>query len=133
MNLASIKAALEKRLLSMTPALSTAYENVPFTPVTGTPYQRVDHLLNTPHVRTLGGEASLFQGIFQVTLFYPMGNGRGVADARANQISQHFPHMLVLTEAGQDLMLERPADIRQGSPDDDRWMVPVRIYWRALS
>ena len=41
MSLISIRSALEVALNAMTPSVSTAPENAPFTPVAGTPYQKL--------------------------------------------------------------------------------------------
>ena len=40
MSITAIRATLESALDGMTPALATAWENMPFTPITGIPYQR---------------------------------------------------------------------------------------------
>lgn len=54
MSIQLIRKALEKRLGALAPALSTAYENSSFTPVNGTPYQRVNLLPATPADLVMG-------------------------------------------------------------------------------
>ena len=62
MSLSIIRKALEQRLAALAPAIATAYENAPFVPAVGTPYQRVSMALDSgllgPVVRAVRLEAS---------------------------------------------------------------------------
>ena len=46
MSIVAIRTALETKLNTITPALSTAWENVLFTPVAGTAYHQVNLLMS---------------------------------------------------------------------------------------
>jgi hypothetical protein len=48
MSLAQVRAALETALNSISPAIDTAWENAPYTPVDGTPYQQATLLRAQP-------------------------------------------------------------------------------------
>lgn len=132
MSIALIEAVLEKRLLSMTPAIATAVENKAFTPVDGVPYQRLHHLLNTPVDMDL--ERSLVQerGIFQVSLYYPLDSGRVPAMTRAQAIRNHFKPVQYLYEGAVRVEINDTPRIGGGMPDGDRWQVPVSIPWIAF-
>lgn len=127
-----IQAALETRLATLTPALATAYENTVFTPVTGIPYQRINMLVNRPVDHALTMDVTEERGIFQVSLFYPQGTGRGAAQARAELIKALFKPPLALINGAVKVELVKTVHVGGGMPDGDRWMVPVSIYWQSF-
>lgn len=127
-----IQAALETRLATLTPALATAYENTVFTPVTGVPYQRINMLVNRPVDHALTMDVTEERGIFQVSLFYPQGTGRGAAQARAELIKALFKPPLALINGAVKVELVKTVHVGGGMPDGDRWMVPVSIYWQSF-
>jgi hypothetical protein len=131
MSISSVRIALESKLNAMTPSLSTAYENVPFTPVTGTPYQMVFLLPATPANPTMGDGYYREQGIFQVTLMYPLQAGPKTAADRAELIRAAFKRGTSMTSGGITTIVERTPEIGQGRVDGDRWALPVKIRWYA--
>jgi hypothetical protein len=131
MSLASVRIALESKLNAMTPTLSTAWENVPFTPVTGTPYQRAYLMPATPANPTMGDGYYREQGIFQVSLFYPLQAGPVTAAARAILIQTTFKRGTSMTAGGITVIVGNTPEISQGRVDGDRWHIPVKIQWFA--
>lgn len=132
MTIALIQAALEQRLATLTPALATAYENATFTPVTGTPYQRINMLVNRPVDHAVTLDVTEQRGIVQVTLMYQQGTGRGAAQARAALIADLFKPPLTLTNGAVKVELVKTVHVGGGMPDGDRWMVPISIYWQSF-
>lgn len=126
----AIRAALEKRLDAMAPALATVWENMPYEPVNGTPYQKVDLLRAQPENPTIDSFVRK-HGIMQVSLFYEQMKGPGAAEARADAIVAWFPYRLSLIEAGVTVFIDGTPWVKAGSPDGDRWMVPVLIPYHA--
>ena len=131
MSISSVRIALETKLATITPELSTAYENVPFTPVTGTPYQRAYLMPATPANPTMGDGYYREQGIFQVTLMFPLQAGPKTAADRAELIRAAFKRGTSLTSGGITTIIERTPEIGQGRVDGDRWALPVKIRWYA--
>lgn len=132
MSIHLIEAALETHLLKM-PTMATAYENKTFQPVDGTPYQRINHLSNTPVDHNLGMDVIEDRGIMQVSLFYPLNGGRVPAKTRAQAIRDHFKAPMELTQGAITVEILLTPAIGSGDPDGDRYMVPVSIYWRSAS
>ena len=131
MSQAAVRSALEVRLNAMAPALATAWENVSFTPPAVTvPYQKANVLFATPD-NPEWGKFRFEQGYLQVTLLYPQNAGSLAAAARAKAIADHFPKGLTLTHSGVNTQINKPAEIGNGVPDGDRWMLPVRIPFHA--
>lgn len=131
MSIVSIRAALETKLNTITPAISTAWENHPFTPVDGVPYQRVYLMPATPSNPTMGDGYYREQGIFQVSLFYPLQTGAAAAAARAELIRSAFKRGVSMTSGGVTVQIGNTPEISQGRVDGDRFHVPVRIFWFA--
>lgn len=129
MSEANISAAFETRLNLMAPALATAYENVPYTPVTGTPYQRVQLIPARPENPTIGDDYFREVGFFQITLFYPLNTGRGAAQARAAAIKSHFKRATRMTANGQTIRVPTTPTVAPALQENDRYIIPVTIEY----
>lgn len=133
MSILLIQSALEKKLAAIASPLPTAFENVIFTPAAGQPYQKVFLLLNTPVDHALSADMVERRGIFQVTLMFPLGSGRGAAQTRAQALAEHFQPVQTLTEGAAQVTLASTVQIGSGMVDGDRWAVPVKVLWRSFS
>ncbi len=122
-----IRSLLEGALATITPALSTAYENTPFTPVVGTPYQRVNILFAEPGVLEMSGKMHREQGFMQVTLCYPLDAGTAGASARAELIRTIFYRGRDFVSGNVTVTIDRHPEIRPAQTDDDRYVLPVRV------
>lgn len=131
MSLRKVRAALEKRLGTLSPAIATAYENLGFAPTSGTPYQKTFLMRGAPDNTIMGDKVFEEVGIFQVSLMYPQNVGAGDAEARAELIRTHFKRGQTLNEDGIRVHITRTPTIPQGRPDGDRWHIPVTIRWHA--
>lgn len=129
MSITAIRAALETKLNGMTPALATAWENVKYDPVVGTPYQAAYVMPASPDNPTLGDGFYRAQGIFQVSLFFPVQAGALTAETRAELIRTTFKRGTTMTSGAVKVVVDRTPEIGQGRVDGDRWMVPVKIRW----
>lgn len=130
MSVVSIRTALETALNAMSPALSTAWENVEFDPVSGTAYQRVAVLFATPS-NTENTASHVEQGFMQVTLCYPLGTGSAAAAARAELIRTTFPRRTTVTSGGINTTIHRTPEIMPAYVDKDRFCIPVRVPFFA--
>lgn len=127
----TIRKAFEKRLALMSPALSTAFENVAFTPVTGTPFQRVNLLPGQPENPTIGNPYYREVGLFQITLCYPQNTGPALAEARAEAIIQHFKRSTSMTEDGQTVLVIRTPTKSPAYKENDRYCIAISIFYRS--
>lgn len=126
-----VRQALEVALAAMSPALSTAWENVPFTPVSGEPFQRVTVLLAEPANPVIGPDFHTEQGFMQVDLAYPLNAGPGAATARAELIRSTFARGAPFTASGVTVTIERTPEIMPGRVEEDRFVIPVRVRFYA--
>lgn len=131
MSLPLIRSALEVALAAMSPSIQTAYQNADFTPVIGTPYQRAYVMLTTPDDIEMTGALYIEQGIFQISLFYPLDTGPAVAEARAELIRSTFYRGASFTSGAVTVHIDRTPEIAPAMAEDDRFMIPVRVRFLA--
>lgn len=105
----------------------TAYENVPFDPVTGVPYERIFVKWAAPRATNVADASKMRRGFLQVTICWPIGVGTGGAAARADAIEAGFPNNSTITSGGQSVKIMSPADVTLMGIEDDRDVTVVRI------
>jgi hypothetical protein len=71
------------------------------------------------------------QGIFQITLLYPLQAGTATAAARAQLIRTTFKRGLSMTSGTIKVKVMATPEISSGRVDGDRFSVPVKIRWQA--
>lgn len=125
----TIRAVLESALAGIKPDIDTAWQNVPYTPVTGRAYQAAYLLPAAPENYSMGDGSRQERGLFQVSLMYPPGQGTAAAGARAEMIRVLFHRGASFSKDGITVQIERTPEIADGRADDDRWMVPVKIRY----
>jgi hypothetical protein len=127
MSITAIRATLETALDGMTPAIQTAWQNAPFTPVVGTPYQRVSLLLAEPDNQEKGAGFQE-QGFLQVDLCYPQSVGANTAEARAELLRTTFKRG---TSLANGILISHTPEIKPAYNDGDRFVIPVRIRFHT--
>lgn len=106
MSNAVIRKLLEQRLNTITPALETVFENMPYTPKLGTPWQQV-HLLFAPTANpTMGSPHHREVGEFQVSLNYPPMAGSQASSSRVQLIRQTFYRGLTMEEGTLRVLID---------------------------
>jgi len=131
MSIVSVRAALQTKLNGIAGSIAVAWENVGYTPVVGTPYQAAFVMAATPDNPTVGDGFYREQGIFQVSLFYPLQAGTATAEARAQLIRTTFKRGTGMVSGGVTVLVDKTPEIGQGRVDSDRWHIPVKIRWSA--
>lgn len=126
----TIRQLLEQRVSAMTPALATAWENVPFEPPDA-PWQDVTLQLDAPIRPTFGDSFWRQRGHLQVLLVYPLNTGTAAVMARAELIRTTFPQGLTLVSGSVRILLETNAEIARGRELSGWYQVPVTIPFTA--
>ena len=129
-----IRQALEARLIAMPGGIGqdqTQFENENLEPTNGVPYQRTWLMPGPPF--NYGGSSirKRFQGIFQVDLCFPHGDGSGDVSAAAKALVEWFPQGLSLTANNVTTRVDRTPEEMTGRQEGDRWVVPVRVTYFA--
>jgi hypothetical protein len=131
MSVALVRTALETALAAMSPSLATAYENASYTPVNGTPYQRVWLLAADPDNPEMGNTLHTERGIFQIDLAYPLKTGPGAAEARAQLIRSTFYRGRSFSASGVTVTIEKTPSHGPSREEADRYVIPVRVRFFA--
>jgi len=131
MSIVLVRSALQTKLNAMSPAIAYAWQNVDYTPVVGIPYAAAYVLPAEPENPTMGDGFYREQGIFQISLFYPLQVGTAVAEARAELIRTTFKRGTSMTSGTVTVRVNRTPEIGQGRVDGDRWHIPCKVSWYA--
>ena len=127
----AIAAALATQLNTLD--LPTQWENAPFTPTAGVVYV-AEALLPGPtlSVGLAGASSDEFGGIYQVTVYAPLGGTKGAGIAVAKDVADAFPKASQLTYDGVTVIVLRTS---QGPAftSGDRWAIPVSVTYRAFA
>lgn len=129
----AIRASLQNALDAIAPTIATAWEDVAFTPTSGTPYQSVSFVFSDPENKD-SSSAYRQGGFMQVTLRYPTGSGPTDAEERAIAIRAAFPRGMTLIYGDILTTIETtPAIV--SAPTEGEWLlriVRVRFYANDL-
>lgn len=125
-----IRKALETRLAAIASPLSTQWENKAFTPVAETPYQNVNLILAAPANPEMG-RLYQQQGIFQITLRYPIGPGPGAIEATAQAVRDWFYKGLQVAANGLTVTVNNTPEIGGPFNDGDRYCIPIKVRFFA--
>jgi hypothetical protein len=130
MSVLAIRAALETALDAAL-SIALAWENTPYTPVTGTPYGRVHLLTAQPQALEMSQHLHREAGFMQVTLCYPLGAGSNAAMTTAEAIRTAFPSASEFTASGVTVVIDGLPEIGPADVEDDRYCLPVRVRFYA--
>lgn len=122
----NIRKALEKHLAALG-AFDTAWENSTFTPRQGVPYQRTNLLPAVPDNTAIGAGYFRDEGIFQITLCYPVNTGTAAVESRIEALRQHFKRATALVEGGQSISVFRTPSVAVGFVEQDRFCVALSV------
>ena len=129
----TIRAALETRLTNTLAGTDIAYENVAFSPTTGTLFVKPTFIptVTQPATRGLNPQL-LYQGVFNVMVNAPEGSGPSLADTTCNTITDAFAattDVSIVVGADTYIVRIRYAERQQGRIDTPWYSVPINIGW----
>ncbi len=127
-----LQSALNAALYDAFPTMPIAWENTPYTPTIGITYFQVWLMPAETDLMTLGQSPWLMrQGIFQVSVFAPIGIGFGVAKGKAAEIIAAFKSSTSFVYNGLSVTIEK-SWVSGGIIEDDGWYhIPVSIRYRC--
>ena len=129
MSMVSVRAALETWLDAMTPALDTEKENEEYVPIVDVPYQRTALLPAEPEDLEMSCVKRREIGLYQVSLCYPLHQGPGAANARAELIRARFKRGVSLSSGGVTVTMYGSPEVGPAQYEPDRYVLPVRVRW----
>jgi|LGOV01.1.fsa_nt_gb hypothetical protein len=130
----NIRSGLESHLATLTNVLKTEYESVSFTPQNDVAYQSCYVLrAETDDLNIAYDEKKRFNGIFQVTLRFPTGQGSGGAESEALRIIEHFKRSTIINKNDIQIRVQKSPTMKNLGILDDRLLVAVSIVYEAYN
>jgi hypothetical protein len=128
-----IRSILETQLAAVNDVPQVAYENVPYSPTTGTSYIEVNFVPTSrrPAVRGLNPQQR-YEGIFIINCYAPEGKGPAAAETIAENVMTAFEATTSLTTNNITVSVDY-SEVRQGYLDSPWFVVPVSIGWYAYN
>lgn len=128
-----IRSALETQLSQVADLPQVAYQNVPFSPTTGTSYIEVNYLPTSrrPAVRGLN-PTQRYEGVFAINCYAPEGSGPAAAETIAENVADAFEATTSLTINNVTVSIDY-SEIQQGYSDSPWFVVPINIGWYAYN
>lgn len=133
MTYAITRKLIETRVNAYSTGFATAWENVPYSPVAGTPWQRVTLLPTIAENPTMGDGFRRDPGLLEVLLFYPKNGGSQAALARAEVLLAAFKRGTALVDGTQRVLIDAHPYVSATPPDDSWFIVPVNIPYTVDS
>jgi len=124
-----IRATLEKRLADTIGVPSIAWENVNFTPTTGTPYIKpmFQPTSRRPAVMGLNPQQRI-QGIFTILCYYPENAGPGASQSLVDTLVDRFDATTDVTLSGTTVSLDY-AEQNPSYSNAPWYVTPVTVGW----
>lgn len=133
---AAICDALETAALAFTDGASPAIDNAlstTFKPRDGVPYVEVAYMPNRNQNLFVGNAApTRHLGIMQISVMYPIGEGRIPAIELAGAVAAAFPKGRRLTSNGVTVQIYEQPSVAPPMQEPDRVRVPVSIRYQAI-
>lgn len=128
-----IRATLETQLANVVDVPDIAYENVSYSPTTGTSYIEPMYLPTSrrPTVRGLNPQQR-YEGVLSVNCYAPEGNGPAAAETIAENVMDAFEATTKLTLNGVTVFIDY-AEVQRALVDSPWFLVPVNIGWYAYN
>lgn len=134
MSLKLIRQALETRLNALgLPVGTVAWENVEFTPTSGTMFQKVSLMPSETVSLNKASTTELLreQGLLQVSVYGPLNKGMKDVYDRVELIRAQFPKGLTVTAGGVNVTISKRASVAPAMRDGEWIVVPVSIPYFA--
>jgi hypothetical protein len=128
-----IRSAFVTRLLTFPALPSVAWENVSFTPTTGTTYLRPFLLPGEPVQAELGTAGqNRHSGIYQISIYAPAGVGTSAAGTLRDNLIDFFKRGTTMTYSDITVQIQKafPGPMLQ---ETDWIHIPITIRYRLLA
>ena len=128
----NIEAALFARVKDTVTMLPVAWPNVEFNPPEDHKYVSVIHFRNQNERLYLRGNEQRRQGLLQLSVVYPIGEGSPPSLALAGAVAAGFSQDLILRSEGVKVQITKEPDAMSAIKTDVSWIVPVSVYYEAF-
>ncbi|EJN04233.1 DUF4128 domain-containing protein [Phyllobacterium sp. YR531] len=117
--------------LVLSPELPIAYPDIAFTPPSSA-YLKAYYIPNgNQRICITPGSPNRYQGILQVSVVFPSGQGAVKPNDVAGKIADHFAEGTQLQTAAGPVRIDKRPSVERPMQDTDRIQIPVSIDWVA--
>lgn len=120
-----LKAAIEAGNLSW----SIAWPNQDHDGIK--PYVQCEIVRVNRRDETLDGVMPISRGMIMATAVTARGISSRIGNQKADQIAALFPMGRRIAVTGGEIVILKPADVKEGFPQDADWRTPVQIDYEA--
>lgn len=114
--------------------LPISWPNVDFTPPADQKYLRVQYVPNTTTRQWIASEGRhRYQGLFQVSVFWPKGPGEHAPREVAGQVAAHFPCDLIMVEDTIEVRVTERPHVADMLIEDAAVHIPVTAPFEAYA
>lgn len=106
-------------------------ENSVITPSSNQPYLKTNLGAITPKSITLGGDHKSYQGVFQVQIVIPAGEGTGRVTTIIDELQALFPVYGRIPYGEHKVVVMTPIAILPGITEDGNFITPVSFTYRS--
>lgn len=131
MSYLKIRELLEQHLNSNAGGVAVAFENVPYSPVRGTPFQRASLIPAKTENPTVGAGFKRERGIFQVSLYYPLNAGAQPATARAEALLAAYARGTTFVDGTLRILIHESPFVSSSLIQEAWFMLPVSVPYVA--
>lgn len=124
-----IEIALKKHVDDGALTYPIAWPNQEFSPAR--PYIMVDLVRVNRRDDTMDNAHTISRGQLIATVVVNIGTSTRTANEKADAIAALFPMGLRIAVTGGNIVILKPADIREGFRQDADWRVPVIVDYEA--
>lgn len=129
-----VRTAIQGRLKAWAdaqlPVLPVVWENTEYTPVQGTAYLRGFLMPAETKNPSQGGLHKVYNGLYQISVFFGKGVGTGPVEAACNGIEVLFKAGTTIEKSDRLINILRTPAVAKGAPDGAGfYMVPVTIWY----
>ena len=126
----NISAALDKHLNDMTGKPPIAWPNDGYEPTIGTLYARPTNLQGDTFAETQNDRTN---GIYQIDIFAPSGEGKGEANTMADLIADRFKQDTEITYTGQTVRIQTCSMSNVSNTDNGWYQVMIEAQYYSFS
>lgn len=126
---ADIESALKARIAAASLGRLIAWPNQDFD--SAPPFVTVQIVRIERTDDTLNGEGTISRGRLLVTLVDKPGTSTKAANTLADTVAALFSYGLRIAVTGGQIVIIKPADVREGIRDGSEWRTPIIIDYQA--
>ena len=127
-----IYTAFLQKINTVTPKIDSVYENKEYTPINDVPFQELYILLSDNTSEYINETTYNMEGLFQISLNYPINQGRTAAMDRATLYMNLFPKNTKLTYNGLTVRQVGIPQIANLGVVGDRYKIALRVQFLAV-